>query len=523
MAATSAVTTDITPVPLLWVVPLALYLITFILAFAGRQVVPHWLVLRLAPIASLAVAYVLFTMSTTPWWAILLIHLSGLFVIALACHGELALLKPAPASLTRYYLVISIGGALGGLINAVVAPVLFSRVGMAEYPLMLALAAGLLPSRPRAKFLANLPEATGWRTLLFPLAIAGLAGGMIGLVRLIRTSPAVRDGIPFGLTIFQIPSDLLGGVLFGIPLVLLFLLVDRPRRFAVGLAGLWLASLLFVGSSGPALFYERNFFGPVKVAAELADGSHIMVHGSTLHGRQFWRDGKGVNEPLSYYGRPGPIGDVMRVAATRGPRPVAACGLGAGSVAAYAVPGQKWTFYEIDPTVAAVARDPNLFTYLSDNFPGGANLDVVLGDARLELARAADGSFGVIILDAFSSDSIPVHLLTREAIQMYLSKLAPGGLLTFHVSNRYLELRPVLQAAARELSLAARYRQEDVTADVANRTGTITSIWVTLARTEDDLGPLAGRWNRLPQLRPGFRTWTDDYSNLLSVFQFENE
>lgn len=513
MASTAAVTTDITPVPLLWVAPLALYLITFILAFAGRRIIPHKLALSAAPIAALAVAYVLFTNSTTPWWAILTIHLAGLFCVALACHGELALLKPPPARLTRFYLIMSLGGLLGGVFNALIAPAVLARIGLAEYPLMLALAIGLLPPRP-------VPVRPVGRMLVYPIALAGAAG--LGLW-IARTFISPYGGIVIGGTPYPLPSDLLGGLLFGVPLVLLYLVVARPWRFAVGLVGLWAASLLYVGSSGPNLYYERNFFGPVKVAREFVDGSHILVHGSTLHGRQMWKDERGINEPLSYYGRPGPIGDVMRLLDNNPDAEVAVCGLGAGSMAAFARPGQRWTFYEIDPAIATIAQDPRYFSYLSDNFPGGRGLTVALGDARLELAKAADGKFRVIVLDAFSSDSIPVHLLTREAIELYRAKLAPGGVIAFHISNRYLNLKPVLASAARDLGMVARIRADEIDPAVAAQTGRMSSIWVVLARTEGDLGQLAGRWDRLAEYRKGFRTWTDDYSNLLSVFQFDSE
>jgi len=169
--------------------------------------------------------------------------------------------------------------------------------------------------------------------------------------------------------------------------------------------------------------------------------------------------------------------------------------------------------------VVHIAEDPTLFRFLSDNFPNGQGMQIVLGDGRLEIARAADGSYGLIVLDAFSSDSIPVHLLTREAITLYRRKLAPGGLIVFHISNRYLDLKPVLAAASQELGLAARFRYQNLDVEVEERKGTTSSMWVALAESESDLGPLADRpWKPLPPLPKGFRTWTDDYSNLLSVF-----
>jgi spermidine synthase len=508
MSVTTAITTDITPVPLLWVVPLALYLITFIIAFAARPIIPLSLSQRLAPIAGLVMMFAILTGSAKPWWGILLIHLVGMFIVALACHGELNRLKPPASGLTRYYLIMSLGGLLGGALNALIAPLIFTRLGLAEYPLVLALALAMLPNRPRAKMFEGIPEPTGWRTLVFPTIVAAATAGLVVLTQK-----------------HNIVGQAISGILFGVPLVFMYLLVDRPRRFAFGMFALWLASYLHVGSSGPRLYFERNFFGPVRVTAEVADGSHLLIHGNTVHGRQMWRDGKGINEPMSYYGRPGPIGDVMREIVARGNPPVAVCGLGAGSMAAYVQPGQRWTFYEIDPAMVRIAKDPKLFTYLSDNFPDGRGLDIRVGDARLELAKAADGEFGLIVLDAFSSDSIPIHLITREAIELYRSKLAPGGIIAFHVSNRYLDLKPPLAAAARDLGMVGRSRFEDVPYEVASRFGTTSSLWVILARNEDDLGRLAAAptWDRLPAVSRTFRTWTDDYSNIVRAFQFSDD
>ncbi len=516
MGVTTAITTDITPVPLLWIVPLALYLLTFIIAFSARPAVPHWLALRVAPIAALALYFALLTGSTSPWWAILGVHLFGFFAVALACHGELSKLRPPVQGLTRYYLLISVGGVLGGLLNAIIAPVVLQKVGLAEYPLVLALAVGLLPNRPRAKAMAGIPELTGISALTFPVIVGGVAATLILVARFF--GPAIARYL--GSTI-----SLIGGIAFGMPLIMAYFLVDRPRRFATSLGLVWLAGQFHVGQAGQLLFFERNFFGTVRACAENPDGAHILIHGSTIHGRQLWKDGRGVNEPLAYYGRTGPIGDVFRVIEKRGTPNIAACGLGAGSIAAYARPGQAWTFYEIDPAMVHVAQTPELFTFLTDNFPGGRGLRYALGDARLEIAHATDGEFGLIVLDAFSSDSIPVHLLTREAMQMYLDKLSANGLIAVHISNRYLDLKPVLASAARDLNLTARFRFDDVPASVANQKGTISSIWVVLGRTESDLGNLATdvRWERLPALSPSFRTWTDDYSNLLNVFMLDRE
>lgn len=508
MGITTAITTDITPIPLLWVVPLALYLLTFILAFAARPIIPHWLTLRVAPICVLALFFALLTGATSPWTAVLAVNLLAFFFISLACHGELSRLRPPVEGLTGYYLLISVGGVIGGAFNALLAPILFRKIGLAEYPLMLALAVALLPVRPRAKAFEGIPELTGLRSLIYPAVIAGIALGLI-----------------LGAQHLGWNESLVGSIIFGIPLVLVYFLVDRPRRFAAALLMLWTVSWFYIGETGVPLFRERNFFGIVRVTADLRHDAHVLIHGNTIHGRQNWRDGRGVNEPLAYYTRQGPIGDVFRVTAQRGHPPVAVCGLGAGSVAAYAQPDQPWSFFEIDPAMIQVAQSSSLFSFLADNFPEGRNLSIALGDARIEMARSRSGEFGLIVLDAFSSDSIPVHLLTREALLMYLDKLADNGLLAFHISNRYLDLKPVLAAVAKDLSLSACYRFDEVPPEVAAETGALSSIWVVLARQPGHLDRLSQEpgWRALPPPRAGFRVWTDDFSNLIGVLMWERD
>jgi hypothetical protein len=512
MGVTTAITTDITPVPLLWVVPLAIYLLTFILAFAGRPILSHQWVCRAAPVAALALFFALLTSYTRPWWAILSIHLLAFFLAALACHGELAKLKPPAEGLTHYYLLMSVGGVLGGVLNAIVAPIVFQKLGLAEYPLVMALAVALLPNRPRAKALEGIPEAKGVAALAYPVVVAAITAIVAYAARWRGWS-----GTEFT------------GLLFGAPLVFMYLLIDRPVRFGVGLALLWFAGLLYAGDGGTVIDFDRNFFGIVRVSDEVihptngtTEEYHRLMHGSTLHGRQKWLAGHGINEPLSYYGRPGPIGDAFRVAEKKVAKAVAICGLGAGSLAAYARPGQVWTFYEIDPAMVRIARNQKLFTFLDDNFTQAAP-KIALGDARLEMAQAADSEYDLIVLDAFSSDSIPVHLLTREAIELYCRKLAPRGMIVFHISNRYLDLKPVLAAAARDLNLSIRYRFDEVESKVADATGRTSSEWVALAREKSDLGSLVAAWDSISMPSDGFRTWTDDYSNLFGVFIFDRD
>lgn len=498
MSVTTTVTTDVAPVPLLWTVPLALYLLTFVIAFASRQYVRRGAIVRLAQTFTLAVAFALFAVINRPWPVMLTLHLAVLFFVALACHSELARLRPPPAELTRFFLLVAAGGALGGLLNAVLAPLLFRKLGLAEYPLVLALAAALWP-----------PRATGWRRL------AGPGGWLVVVAAGLLSGVMVLASLDNGWN-----SSLAVSLTFGPPVLALFLVLGQPRRLAVALVLLWLASLWMPNVTGPPLFLERNFYGTVRVTVSPQFGWHDLVHGSTLHGSQMWSEGRPINRPMTYYAPEGPVGDIF--ATMTGTPAVAVGGLGAGSLAYYAKPGQPWTFYEIDPAVIHIAQDPDLFSFLTENFPGGAGLTIVTGDARLGLDRASPAAFGLVVLDAFNSDAVPVHLLTREAIAMYLDKLAPGGRVAFHTSNFHLDLNTVLAAAAGDLKLAARCRYDNVDPEASVRTGRVNSTWVVLARTDHDLQGLDARgWRPLRPPPSGFRTWTDDFSNLLSVFHLD--
>jgi spermidine synthase len=235
-----------------------------------------------------------------------------------------------------------------------------------------------------------------------------------------------------------------------------------------------------------------------------------------VHGEQSSRPER-RREPLSYYQRPGPIGQVMQALAPRlNGAHIGVVGLGAGSMAAYAEPGQRWTFYEIDPAVARIARDPKAFTYLADC---GAACDVILGDARLSLARSPGVNYSLLVLDAFSSDGIPVHLVTTEALDLYLERLTPDGVIAFHISNRHLDLKPILAAGAARRGLVALVQRHAATQSAAEE-GRYGSEWLLMARTHAAFGPIASdaRWHAPRALR-GTRVWTDDYSDVLAVLK----
>jgi SAM-dependent methyltransferase len=533
LGVTTYITTDLVAVPLLWVIPLSLYLLSFVLVFARRRLVSRSLVARVLPGSAVLLVLVYLSGATQPAWFLILFHLLFLFAAALVCHGQLADERPHASHLAEFYLCLAAGGALGGLFNALIAPLVFNTV--VEYPLVMLLASYLRPAfrRERGKLLglrlgAKQPEvgdeddAIGgeprWVAydVLLPLLIGALAAALMLVAQHI-----------------ELREVELVAVSLGVPLFLLnYFFAPRPLRFTLGLGAVMLASVLFSDTSGRTLLAERNFFGTHRVNADAAERIHWLRHGSTLHGKQF-TDPAHACEPLSYYHRDGPLGSVFAAfdakAGTTGAKPattdarpaaarsVAVVGLGAGTTAAYARAGESWTFYEIDPAVVEIARRPEFFKYLSAC--SAAPVKIVLGDARLRLREAPEGAYDLIALDAFSSDAVPAHLLTREALAIYLSKLAPGGIIAFHVSNRGLELERVVGGISADARLAAR-----IFADKHHDpdTGLDPSTWVAVARSTEDLGALATdpRWQPLDASTHRLELWRDDFSNVFSVFKW---
>jgi protein-L-isoaspartate O-methyltransferase len=505
LGVTTHVSTDLAPVPLLWVVPLALYLLSFILVFARWPDGLHRAVGRVTPMLLLFVVLTLLTNAAEPMGVVGGLHMLAFFGVCLVCHGELAKDRPPPEYLTAFYLWLSVGGVLGGLFNALIAPVIFHRVGLVEYPLALALAALV---RPRGEEQPNGPPLRTADLVLVLVLLAISVGLVLAVPRLVEL-PDEPDSLPARL--------IRSGLMFGIPAVAAFALVRKPVRYALALAALLVAGAIDPGQLGQTLHMERNFFGVVRVTKS-PDGKFVrLVHGTTLHGQQR-ADEPGPPRPMTYYHQKGPVGHLFQSLPAERARKVAVVGLGTGAVASYARPGQKWVFYEIDPAVARIAQDPNYFTFLSSC--KADSCEVELGDARRQLARAPDGEFDVIIMDAFCSDAIPVHLLTREAIQLYVRKLAPGGVVAMHVSNNHLDVHKLVArlAADHDPPLACRYCH-DLASDADKADGKSDSQWVVLARTATDLNRAAPTpyWD---PIRPdGGPVWRDDFANLLQAWK----
>lgn len=503
MLATSLyLTTDIVAMPLLWVVPLGLYLLSFSAAFANGRGVANLCTLA-APLVLLIGACIAFTGGVHFPVFIALGIVTVLFVASTALHAYLYDLRPAPAHLTRFYLILSVGGMIGGLFCALLAPLIFDWTY--EYPILLAGAALLLPARDPFLKLPRLlwesPQRRVWLAcamLLLGLALSIIGGGLVPAL----ASPPIKTAC--FLTIIAMGVMALGHhALSAGMLIYLMLCLSGWEKLSQSASGM----------------LTRSYFGVYGVANKDGD-QRILFHGTTLHGIQNLTPGH-ERDATTYYAPRSGVGLAMRNApALFGPRArIDVVGLGAGTLACYIRPGQRWRFYEIDPAMAAIARDPADFTFLSRCQP---HADIVIGDARMTLAQQPAGDADLLVIDAFSSDSIPLHLLTREALAVYGRRLAPNGLLMIHISNRYLDLRPVLAAAARAggWHAALRHYVPDKRDQSLHYTA---SIWVALSRDRAQLDQLKRRtmpeqWRDLPE-RPGFTVWSDDHASILPILK----
>jgi SAM-dependent methyltransferase len=520
LGVTQYVTTELAAVPLLWVVPLAIYLLTFVVAFSPRRRPPP----RLLDLA-LGVVAVLTAATMTPAFRshgrmLVVVHFAMLAVLGLALHGRLAEARPGPSQLTEFYLWIALGGALGGVFNAIVAPLAFKSV--VEYPLALFLAVLLRPG------VAHQPETRGaWPAVLdvlVPVTIGAVA------VLAVQLGPETGGPVPWSTIALQT----------GIPALVALSAVRSPLRFALALG-----VLLEVGwwqSAAPraSLHRERTFFGVHRVVPTLSpwfrreqDGTALpperrefisLVHGATLHGVQAVEP-EHRRTPTAYYHRTGPLGQAWQALSLDATaRAIGIVGLGAGTIAAYGGPGQTITYFEIDPAVVRIARDAGVFTYLADT---PSRVDVVLGDGRVALAGVADARFDVLVLDAFSSDAIPVHLLTKEAVELYLRKLAPDGVLLVHLSNQYLRLEAVVSAIAGNLRVPGAVTWDAHLPPETLAEGKNASKWAILGRSAARLEPILSdpRWHALPlppapgAADPERVLWTDDRSDLIAILK----
>jgi spermidine synthase len=492
LGVTTYISADVAAVPLLWIVPLALYLLSFVITFARRTIQkPQWLLkLQVYLLIFASFPYV----DQTSGWYRFLVNLACFFVIALVCHGELARRRPPVERLTEFYLWVSLGGVLGGIVNALVAPLIFSAVY--EYPLMLALSCLLRrPAAAGRRFAAS--------DLLWPLGLSAVLVVGFGLA---IGGNFVEDHRAIGTQAIFLAICIVGSFA---------LLSAQARPLALGLS---LAVLFFVPDfldlKTNTLAQERSFFGVLRVRLEDQGRFVVLMHGVTAHGAAFTDPARWL-EPLAYYQSDGPAGQVFRTMFPNPTRNIGVMGLGTGALSCYRRPGETWTFYELDQAVEQLARDTRFLHFMSEC---GGDARVVLGDGRLSVKRAGDGEFDLLVLDAYSSDAIPVHLLTREALAIYLRKTAPDGVVLLHISNRHFNLLPVVGALVRDAGAAGLYQAYSPPPAPTPQWEGLSSLWVAVAKRESTLSFLeaSGKWRPLVA-DPSVRVWTDDYSNVFST------
>jgi spermidine synthase len=456
-------------------------------------------------------------------WVVILLHLVVLFAVAMVCHGELARGRPAPRYLTQFYLLMSFGGVLGGLFNALVAPLVFSS--LAEYPLAMVLGCVLIAST------AARQRTAPWAAAALPVAVAALA------FVLLTHSFAVRVDATFVNRAFGLESTRIGNwldhfagivnkeLIYGPPVVAAFLLRRRPLVLGASLVALLVVSGYVDARRTDQIRQVRSFFGVLGVIRVRGEGGYTELrHGTTIHGRQSLNPAR-REQPQAYYHERGPIAQLYAELAGRGaPIHTAVIGLGTGTMAAFARPGDVMTIYEIDGHVRDIALDPAYFTYVADARRRGAAIRLEMGDARLRLEAVRrerpQERYDLILLDAFSSDAIPVHLMTREALRLYLDALTPDGLIAFHISNRHLRLEPVVAGLAEDAGLHALLIDDPFAEEDADA---ISSTLTVLARRPEALGALAHdvHWTAVPlETDPRVGVWTDDFHSLLKVFKW---
>lgn len=513
---TQHLTTDVASLPLLWIIPLTLYLLTFIVAFSAtaRGLRAEWAGYIL-PFLAVGVTAAALSQARTPVAVLGSLHVITFVVAAFMCHKRLADARPDPSRLTEYFLLISVGGVLGGIFNALIAPVIFDRV--LEYPIGLALACLLRP-------IGNDPrERTSWQIVL-----RWASGPFVVLGAFILGEWLVRF-MGFG----QIESDWrLRGIRAGLPALALALFMRGHVSFAISFLLLLLAAVIQpTPLRERSIHVERTFFGVCEVFQERKKLFNYLRHGTTFHGMQFLKSddpavekkyGPAWFRPTTYYSPGSPIGTIFDLY-WEDPAldSIAVIGLGTGTLAAYGKPGRSMDFYEIDPAVIRIAENPDYFTYLRDS-DSQPNIRTILGDARLKLAEAPDGAYGLIVVDAFSSDAIPVHLLTVEALAMMKKKLRPDGILAIHISNRFFDLIPIVAGAADRNGMSCVLASgppllvEDMTFYG------LDSEWVAVANTFERIAPLmkstAGFWKGIRKDVSPY-AWTDDYSSLLDAMR----
>ena len=502
LSTTTHLTTDVMAMPLLWVAPLAIYLVTFIVAFSSAGALFAGHALKIAPALLLVLGSYVFLSVGDLALLIAGANLILLFYVALVLHGELAGSRPPAGNLTEFYLWVSVGGMLGGLFCGLLAPLIFDW--SYEHPILLVLAAALLPAKPILKRVGRLWQRRPSRWLLrYVLPVLAILGSLWISERLWQSRSDVEG-----------PAVALAGLALAAVLA-----IGHRKAFAVHFAAIMLALGGWTALDLSTIPYarERSFFGTYTLEGSQSRRVRELLHGTTLHGVQSIVP-EYMREPMTYYARDSGVGRAL--ALTAPDADIGFVGLGTGTLACYAQPGQRWTAFEIDPAIVRIARDPRLFSYVSRCKP---DLKVDIGDARLRL----DGytrAFDLLAVDAFSSDAIPMHLMTAEAFETYSRALKPGGLLLVHISNRHLALEPVVAAIAARQGWHARLRDYDPPEEQPSGIMFTRSQWIMLSKDKTAVQLVLDTsrnadWRPL-RPRPGFAAWTDDYASALPLLKY---
>ncbi len=498
---THYLSTDIASVPLLWIIPLALYLLSFILVFSRYNDNIHPWISRLQPwIVVPFLIYFLSDEKLADYSLELALHLLIFFICIMFCHGELARRRPQPEYLTQYYLIMSLGGMLGGVFNNFVVPFVFDD--LYEYPLMII--AALMLNTVTKKHHAPIPNKIFLVSLLLYLMF-------------------------FGTIVYQYHQDIANNALIAL---IVIAILSNYFMFHKNMLYLFLYSSLLVScttsftqQNEQTLMKTRNFYGVLSVTQTTLPNNdsglendilHAMYSGTTQHGAQLVNNNNQCT-PVSYYSVQGPIGQVFQAYQDSSTNwNIGIVGLGSGALGSYATSNQHWHFYELNPAVIRMATTPAYFSYLQDCMSQYA---IYPGDARLTLDKQANQYFDLLVIDAFTSDAIPTHLLTREALELYLARLTENGILAFHISNHYLDLEPVLADHAHQLGLYGLIQKHRP----QSKSQIFASDWVLLSKNMTIFSPLLTQtqhqWRQLATNTAFKQSWTDDFTSLISVWK----
>jgi len=442
------------------------------------------------------IAYAFINPADLPYWAYLILHLLAFFFAVMVCHGELAKNRPSTQHLTSFYLIMSFAGMLGGMFNTFVAPFIFN--GIYEYPLMIVAALLLRPSIDLSFNKSILLQIFAPLTLI----VAGIA-----IYANCKDLLQYFDAIVISLIALTLLS---------------YLLRTKPVAFAFLTGAIIFLALGLHGLSSHTLYQERTFFGVLAVRESVLINEqqteiyHELFHGTTKHGAERLAENV-ATIPYTYYSRPGPMGQLFKSFDNVDQHwNIGVVGLGAGALTCYAKEQQNWTLYEIDPLVVDIASNPDYFHYLQRC---SQHSTLRIGDARLSLEKESNQYFDLLVMDAFSSDSVPTHLLTEEALKLYFDKLKPDGILAFHITNRHLLLKKVLSIHAEHLHLTAliqEFKPQQASELI------VATDWVVIAKKPETLAPLVmsrlGNWQKMP-LYFDMKAWTDDYTNIISIWK----